>query len=52
MGNRKNVGNMKKAAAPNEAAALIVQPSLLLRLFADIGKDTAVNIKNVTVDEV
>lgn len=52
MENRKNVGNMKKAAASNEAAALIVQPSLLLRLFADIGKDTAVNIKNMTVDEV
>ena len=52
MENRKNVGNMKKAAASKEAAALIVQPSGLLRLFADIGKDTAVNIKNMTVDEV
>ena len=52
MGNRKNVGNMKKAAAPNEAAALIVQPSGLLRLFADIGKDTAVNIKHMSIDEV
>lgn len=52
MENRKNVGNMKKAATSNEAAALIVQPSGLLRLFADIGKDTAVNIKNMTVDEV
>ena len=52
MENRENVDNMKKAAASCEAAALIVKPFSLLRLFADIGKDTAVNIKNMTVDEV
>ena len=50
MENRKNVGNMKKAAASNEAAALIVQPSILLRQYDEIGKDTAVNIKNMNVD--